>query len=386
MKIAYLGKIQLSDTDLSYLNSAQKIEDVTYIMEVTPRFLTGPAYNIAKIYPHTGIFKAVDAYPDFEKYSKVIDTDKFYVVNTCGRFWQIKAFWTNFLLLIFLLRYHFDVIHLTWPANVYEFIVYLLRKRMILTVHDPFPHSGLDTRIVRLRRKVAFALVSRFIILNKAQRRKFIDTYNLPPSSVIDSRLSCFPYMKMTAPDIGTLPKYDSYILFAGRISPYKGVGCLLEAMRLVHESHPDVGLVVAGGGKYYFDKDKYEKLPYVDIRNRFIPDNELVALIQNAKFMVCPYTDATQSGVVISAFTFDIPVVATRVGGLPEMLADGHFGMLVKEKNVEALAAAMNSLVEDDRLLAEYRDNIKNAYSGDGEMSWMTIAKDLKKVYEEMS
>ena len=42
MKIAYIGKIQLSDADLSYLNSAQKLSDITYIMEVTPRFMKGP--------------------------------------------------------------------------------------------------------------------------------------------------------------------------------------------------------------------------------------------------------------------------------------------------------------------------------------------------------
>ena len=101
MKIAYIGKTQLSDADLSYLNSAQKLSDITYIMEVTPRFMKGPACNISKIYPHSGVFKATEAYPEFEKYSRIIDVDKFYVVNTCGKFWQLKAFWTNFLLLLF---------------------------------------------------------------------------------------------------------------------------------------------------------------------------------------------------------------------------------------------------------------------------------------------
>ena len=38
MKIAYLGKIQLSDVDLSYLHEAQKLSDITYILEITPRF------------------------------------------------------------------------------------------------------------------------------------------------------------------------------------------------------------------------------------------------------------------------------------------------------------------------------------------------------------
>ena len=385
MKIAYIGKIQLSDADLSYLNSAQKLSDITYIMEVTPRFMKGPAYNIGKIYPHSGVFKATEAYPEFEKYSRIIDVDKFYVVNTCGKFWQLKAFWTNFLLLLFLIRNKFDVIHLTWPANVYEFIIYMLKRKIILTVHDPFPHTGLDTRIVRLRRKVAFRCVPHFIILNKAQREKFLSFYHLPSSAVIDSRLSCYTYLNMVEQDMTTVPE-QKFILFAGKISKYKGVEYLLEAMKKVHDTFPDIKLVVAGGGKYHFDISEYAALPYIDIRNRFIPDEELVALMNKTQFMVCPYTDATQSGVIMSSFTFGTPVIATRVGGLPEMLGNGKYGMLVKEKDTDALYRGICSLLSDEEQLADYRREIAKDYTSDGYLSWKTIAEELRESYLQMA
>lgn len=385
MKIAYIGKIQLSDADLSYLNSAQKLSDITYIMEVTPRFMKGPAYNIGKIYPHSGVFKATEAYPEFEKYSRIIDVDKFYVVNTCGKFWQLKAFWTNFLLLLFLIRNKFDVIHLTWPANVYEFIIYMLKRKIILTVHDPFPHTGLDTRIVRLRRKVAFRCVPHFIILNKAQREKFLSFYHLPSSAVIDSRLSCYTYLNMVEQDMTTVPE-QKFILFAGKISKYKGVEYLLEAMKKVHDTFPDIKLVVAGGGKYHFDISEYAALPYIDIRNRFIPDEELVALMNKTQFMVCPYTDATQSGVIMSSFTFGTPVIATRVGGLPEMLGNGKYGMLVKEKDTDALYQGICSLLSDEEQLADYRKEIAKDYTSDGYLSWKTIAEELRESYLQMA
>ena len=385
MKIAYIGKIQLSDADLSYLNSAQKLSDITYIMEVTPRFMKGPAYNIGKIYPHSGVFKATEAYPEFEKYSRIIDVDKFYVVNTCGKFWQLKAFWTNFLLLLFLIKNKFDVIHLTWPANVYEFIIYMLKRKIILTVHDPFPHTGLDTSIVRLRRKVAFRCVPHFIILNKAQREKFLSFYHLPSSAVIDSRLSCYTYLNMVEQDMTTVPE-QKYILFAGKISKYKGVEYLLEAMKKVHDTFPDIKLVVAGGGKYHFDISGYAALPYIDIRNRFIPDEELVALMKKTQFMVCPYTDATQSGVIMSSFTFGTPVIATRVGGLPEMLGNGKYGMLVKEKDTDALYQGICSLLSDEEQLADYRKEIAKDYTSDGYLSWKTIAEELRESYLQMA
>lgn len=384
MKIAYLGKIQLSDADLSYLNAAQKLADITYIMEINPRFMKGPAYNINKLYQHSGVFKAVEAYPEFERYSQLIDIDKFYVVNTCGRLWQLKAFWTNFLLLLFLIKNKFDVIHLTWPANVYEFIIYLLRRKMILTVHDPFPHSGLDTKIVRLRRNVAFRLIRNFIILNKAQYDEFISFYKLYSVRVIVSRLSCYNNFKMVKPDMSVIPT-SKYILFAGNISQYKGVEYLLQAMLMVHEKRPDVKLVVAGGGNYYFNISPYVKLDFIDIRNRFVPDEELVALIRNTEFMVCPYTDATQSGVIMSAFTFNVPVIATRVGGLPDMLDNGRFGMLIDKKNAKELSDAIVCLLENKNVLQAYKANINDAYSGEGELSWATIAKDLKHIYDNL-
>ena len=378
MKVAYLGKIQLSDTDLPLLHETQKMADITYLMEVNPRFMKGPAYNIQQIYPKTGIFKATEAYPEFSRLKDFIDLDKFYVINTCGKLWQLKSFWTYLLLLMFLLRRHFDVLHLVWPPNLYEFPVYSLRKRMVLTVHDPFPHSGLDSKIVRFRRFVAFHLIPRFILLNKAQQQDFTAYYHIAPERVISSGMSCCSYLLTVDADMAKAPKEGTYILFEGKISPYKGLDNLLPAMKRVHEECPDCRLVVAGGGKYHFDISEYQGLDYIDIRNRFIPDTELVALIKNCAFMVCPYTDATQSGVIMSAFAFCKPVIATNVGGLPEMVSHNRHGLIIKEKDVEALAASMVTLWKEEPLQKQFAEGIAEDYNGDGNRSWRHIAEKL--------
>jgi glycosyltransferase involved in cell wall biosynthesis len=380
MKIAYLGKIQLSDVDLSYLHEAQKLADITYVMEVCPRFLKGPAFNIDQIYQKSGIFKATDAYPEFQKYANFIDIDKFYVANTCGRLWQLKSFWTHFLLMLFLIRQQFNVIHLVWPPNIYEFIIYALRRKMILTVHDPFPHSGLDTFIVRLRRKVAFWLIPHFIILNKAQRKEFLNFYHLSGDRVFNSRLSCYTYLQtISMPNSSEIN--GRYILFAGKISPYKGLDYLLPAMEQVHQGCPDCRLIVAGGGKYHFDISHYQTLDYIDIRNRFIPDEELVTLIKHCAFMVCPYTDATQSGVIMSAFAFNKPVIATNVGGLPEMVIHQQYGLIIKEKNVNAIVESITLLWRQQDVINTYSEHIKQDYDT-GELSWKKIAEEIRSKY----
>jgi glycosyltransferase involved in cell wall biosynthesis len=369
--------MQLSDVDLSYLHEAQQMADITYILEVCPRFLNGPAFSIGKIYGKSGVFKATDIYPELGRLSDFIDTERFYVVNTCGRLWQLKSFWTHFLLLLFLMRHQFDVLHLVWPPNIYEFALYALRRKMLLTVHDPFPHSGLDTTIVRLRRKVAFWLIPRFIILNRAQRRDFLQFYHLPDEAVIDSQLSCYTYLQTIVPSLNMAPPSGSYVLFAGKISPYKGLDYLLPAMEKMHEKCPDCRLVVAGGGQFHFDISRYQALGYIDIRNRFIPDGELVALVKNCAFMVCPYTDATQSGVIMSAFALDKPVIATNVGGLPEMVKHRKYGLVVREKDVDALAEGMTELWTHPEMTRTFAENIRSDYYG-GELSWKKTAAHL--------
>ncbi len=382
MKIAYLGKIQLSDVDLSFLHELQQQADVTYIMEVNPRFKQGPAFDIQTLYPKSGLFKAEEIYPEYKKFKDYINLDNCFVLNTTGKFWLIKSFWTNLLLVIFLVRQHFDVIHCAWPPNLYEFIIYLLKKKMVLTVHDPFPHTGNDSFIVRLRRKMAFRFIPKLILLNKAQRYDFLEFYHLPEHRVFNSQLSSYNFLQIIAPDFTNIPARGTYILFSGKISPYKGLDYLLTAMEKIHEKCPDCRLIIAGGGNYHFDISNYLRLDYIDIRNRFIPDRELVALIQNCAFMVCPYTDATQSGVIMTAFAFNKPIIATNVGGLPEMVLHEHYGIIIKEKDVNALTESIIQLWLQPDKVNTFSDEIKQNY-GSGQLSWKKIAKDIIKIYE---
>lgn len=383
-KIVYLGHLQLADADFSYLHEAKKLVDMNYYMEVTPIYMNGPALSINKLYPKSGIFKAKDIYEEFKIYEGFIDLDKLYVINTTGRFWILKSLWYHFVLLFRLLSDNINVLHIAWPLNVYQFILYFLRKRMVLTVHDPFPHSYSETFIFNLRRKVGFALIPNFVVLNKNQKVDFIKYYHLEKKNVIESQLSNYTLFQMLVNDSRKCSENEEYILAFGRICRYKGFDYLLPAMKKVHEKHPECKLVIAGKGDFHFDISEYTSLDYIDLRNRFIPDDEMVSLVKDALFMVCPYTDATQSGVIMSSYAFYRPVVATNVGGLPEMVIDGKYGFIVKEKDVDALADAIIKLLDNRALLDTFSKNIEEDYTT-GERSWRETAKKLVEEYDKL-
>lgn len=69
--------------------------------------------------------------------------------------------------------------------------------------------------------------------------------------------------------------------------------------MMKVKEQVPNATLTIAGGGKMYFDITPYEKQDWVEVINRYVGMEELSGLLQNSALTVCPYTDATQSGVI---------------------------------------------------------------------------------------
>ena len=273
-----------------------------------------------------------------------------------------------------------NIVHLTWPPRYGEFFTYLLRKRIVITMHDPLPHSSEDTWLNRLHRDVCFRLLNDFILLNETQKEEFIKTYHMGAKRVALSHLSAYTNLQNIKPQ---KPNVSNYVLFFGGISSHKGIEYLCEAMDKVCKKHPDVKLVVAGKGKIYFDLNQYAIYSngHLVLLNRYLDDTELVGLIRSSLFVVCPYVDATQSGVIMSAFALNKPVIATNVGALPSMVKNGQYGTIVPPRDVTSLATAINTLIEDSQEIEAMTENIKHDYSK-GKYSWNAIAQSITDIY----
>lgn len=136
------------------------------------------------------------------------------------------------------------------------------------------------------------------------------------------------------------------YALFLGYLHPYKGLGYLYDAMQEV--SDENIKVVVAGSGKNDILPKMREDKRFVVI-NRFIENDELVWLVKNSKFLICPYISASQSGLVQTAMVYNKCVVATNVGAFSEIIKDGENGYLVPPKDAKALSIAIRKAWSDN-------------------------------------
>jgi len=115
----------------------------------------------------------------------------------------------------------------------------------------------------------------------------------------------------------------------------------------------------------------------------RPIAESEVPELFRSATAVVLPYREIDQSGVLMTAIAFGKPVLATRVGGVPEVVQDGIHGYLVPPDDAQELALA------SDRLLSsrERRQNMERSMRSlrEGKLAWANIASKTLDLYRDI-
>jgi len=381
--IAYLSYPHFADCDLPLLHDLQQQEPgLIYILQITEKDKCRTLIHVEKLKVKGGVYPATD-FPDLQNLSAYLDLNRVYVLNMPGLHdFSLQNLVAILKLKKFLRKRQCSLIHFTWPLRYGAFPLYTFRKKMLLTVHDPLPHSSEQDFLNRLHRKVAFRLVPHFMLLNQTQRATFIEQNKLKESCVFNSQLSIYLHLKDSNP---VLPDASGYVLFFGGINTHKGVDVLCEAMLQVHLSHPHLKLVIAGSGKLYFDVTPYTEAGFLELHNRYLSDEQLKGFIMQSQFVVCPYIDATQSGVIMSAFALGKPVISTNVGALPEMVEDLRHGLIVPAKDSDSLAAAIIKLADDPSLREQMHQHILHDFHT-GSRSWQSIATGISTIYRQLT
>lgn len=167
-------------------------------------------------------------------------------------------------------------------------------------------------------------------------------------------------------------------LLFFGFIRDYKGLDVLIEAFSLVRKEL-DVKLIVAG--EFYESEEKYIKLienykleESIILKKDFIPTTDVKYYFSASDAVVLPYKSATQSGIVQVAVNFCMPVIATNVGGIGEVIEDGKTGFVVEKENPEKLAKAIIRFYKEGKE-KEFSSNMKSLKE---KYSWQNFVKGM--------
>jgi starch synthase len=148
----------------------------------------------------------------------------------------------------------------------------------------------------------------------------------------------------------------EQWALYAGRLAPVKGIEPLLESAKRIHDSFPNVTFVFAGPWQmprppemYDLELNRRSKHGVLWIGPQ--QPRQLIEWYRRANLFVMPsYYESFGIGVV-EAMAFGFPVIATRAGGLPEVVEDGVTGILVQPGDSEGLADAIIHLLREPGL-----------------------------------
>jgi len=173
-------------------------------------------------------------------------------------------------------------------------------------------------------------------------------------------------------------------LLFFGFIRAYKGLDLLLEAFNKLDDSYQ---LIIAG--EIYGDFSPYqtliEKSPNkanIHLFNHYIKDEEVSLYYSAVDVCVLPYKSATQSGITSISYHFELPIIATDVGGLKETIHDNKTGMIVPKPEPEMI----KQTIENYFLEGKRPEMMKNIQEENKSNSWSNFTTKLIDFTEELA
>ena len=242
----------------------------------------------------------------------------------------------------------------------------LLGKRVVLTAHNinAGKRDSNDSWLNRLTLRIQYRLTDHLFVHTSKMKAELVADFHVP-----EHKVSLIPFgINNALPDRGLtraeakeqlgIGDAENTILFFGNLGPYKGVDLLVTAFQQIAASNRRYRLIIAGkprGGceKYVAEIEHaingYGIKDQVQLRVGFVADDQLEAYFKAADLLVLPYRFISQSAVLLMAYSFGLPVVATDVGCFREDVIEGRTGFLCKPDDPVDLAAAIERYFASD-------------------------------------
>ncbi len=255
---------------------------------------------------------------------------------------------------------------------------------VIQNVHDAVAHVGERDWRRGLTRLLTFPHVQKFLFHSRHSQALFLTNYRIAAERTAVVPFGVFDVFRSWGAPVH---QDERTILFFGRLSPYKGLETFFEAAKRVSQSMSGLRFVVAGKPNEGYRvplPPTLENDCRWEIVDRYLTSAEIARIVQQATFVVCPYIEASQSGVVLTAYAFNKPVIATNVGGLPEYVWHNETGLLVPPRDAEALALAITRLITQPE--TRLRMAVRIEEKCNHELNWDEGARRIVAIYSQVT
>jgi len=274
-----------------------------------------------------------------------------------------------------------DVVHFQW-LTVQPLDVHLLPRGrpLVLTAHDVLPREPRPGQLAAQRR--LYERMDAVVVHSRHGRDRLVRELDIDDERVhviahgaLAPRPSGLPRLP---PELSAPPPEVPVVLFFGLLRPYKGLDVLLRAWAGLGGAE----LWVVGMPRMDTAALRAAAPPGVRFVERFVSDAESAALFARADLAVLPYREIDQSGVAFTALGTGTPILASAVGGLPELAATGA-ARTVPPGDAEALRAALRALLADRQGLETMAARAREAAAGP--FGWDAIAARTLELYASL-
>ncbi len=300
---------------------------------------------------------------------------------------KIRVLLVPFLFLALYIRLfrilsEFDIIHAHWliPQGIVQSF---FRKPYIVTGHGS-DVTSLNMGIVRKLKMQCLRKAKSVIVVSEYLKDLIMRLVPEIEPSVIS--------MGVDASKFGIQYRVPNYfeqgdkkvILFVGRLVKIKGVIYLINAMKSI-----DAMLVIVGDGPLREELELQSK----PLKGKVIflgakTHEELKEIYASADIFTAPSVSTQEGGkeglgiVMLEAMASGLPVVATRTGGIPDLITDGKNGLLFEQKNITQMTECINKILNDEELrISLISEGIKTVEDYD----YKNIAKKYKEVLDDI-
>ena len=380
MKIMIVVHSSMFDACIPLINRLKDNTDLTCVFEVYPSSPNMMGVD-ETVFKNQDYVNGIEV-PSLKQYADDIPLDK----TTVIRFYQPSKIFRH-IRMMYLLNKQIkkqkpDIVYFYNVDSIALLFAYTTKRNWAMAVHDPILHSSeKNAKFSQFIRRLLFYKCENYFLFTKNYLDAFSQKYHIFTNKIRLTALGAYEQVGVTH----IIEEHNELnLLFFGRIVPYKGLRFLLESFKRLREKYNDINLYILGKGDIETDIINLNSAG-LNIINRFYSVEEFREIISKCDLVVCPYTDATQSGVIMSSYAFRKPVLATNVGGLSEMVNHMKTGYLIESHESQMIYNAIDYIYHHKYLLNEWSAEIEKEYGEDGIRGWKNIANTLIKDFNDI-